>query len=147
MRFETKIDWMGMSLILGAPIILSFVFLLKLSDIIDADIFLPKEHLFVATPIFWIWAALVWKGTYYTIENDKLTARFAFIWRTVQIQEIIELKKIVFGRSTYGLSKDVLSIRYGKSRFLDISPTDRDEMIRIIEKIKERSIANKTNEH
>ncbi len=93
--------------------------------------------MFIGAIFFWTFFILTWNFTYYTIGETTLTVRMAlFRSTTITLDEVQEIKKQKFGQFTFGLSKDVLSIKLKNGRELNISPSQPDELIIEIEKRK-----------
>lgn len=132
-KIPTKKDWLGASILFVPAIMMTIYAFLNVTGKINSDTSDPLNFILFGTFIFWLFAILSWTGTYYVIENGVLTARFAHVLSTkVKINDITEMSKNTYGNHNYGLSKDVLTIQYQKDKVLNISPVDRDEMIKII---------------
>ncbi len=103
---------MGKTLLFGPTLVISTLTILKLSGVSFGPVIPKVEPLIIGSVGFWLFLILAWNFTYYTIDQTTLTARMALLrWTTVKIDDIKEIKSQEFGQFTFGLSKDVLSIK------------------------------------
>ena len=136
-KYDTKKDWLGKTLLLGPTLFISTLTILNLSGVSFEPIIPNAKPLIIGSVGFWIFFLLAWNFTYYTIDNRTLTARMALLrWTTIKINDIKEIKSQEFGQFTFGLSKDVLSIKLKNGGELNISPKRPDDFIKEIEKRK-----------
>lgn len=136
-KFDTKKDWFGKTLLLGPTIFISTLTILNLIGVSFEPVIPKPKPLIIGSIGFWIFFLFAWTFTYYTIDNRTLTARMALLrWTTIKIDDIKEIKSQEFGQFTFGLSKDVLSIKLKNGRELNISPRRPDDFIKEIEKRK-----------
>jgi len=111
-KFDTKKDWLGKTLLFGPTLVISTLTILKLSGVSFGPVIPKVEPLIIGSVGFWLFLILAWNFTYYTIDQTTLTARMALLrWTTIKIEDIKEIKSQEFGQFTFGLSKDVLSIK------------------------------------
>lgn len=135
LKFGTKIDWFGLTLVLGPAIGISIFAILSFIDSAPSSNQITPYILLVITVIIWLYAILSFGFTYYTIDGNIITARMAYFRvQKINIEDIKELKQQEFGQKVLGLSKDVLSIKLTNGNFLNISPKDIDGLINEIER-------------
>ncbi len=133
LKFGTKIDWFGLTLLLGPALGISLFTFLSVIDTAPTSSVITQNIMIIISLLFWLFVILCFGFTYYTIENSILTARMAY-FRTqkINIEDIKEFKQQEFGQKVYGLSKDVLSIRLNNGSFLNITPKDIDGLTNAI---------------
>lgn len=137
LKFDTKKDWMGKILLFGPTLTITTVTILKIGGVSFGKVIPTAEPLIIGTIGFWLFLLLAWNFTYYTIDQTTLTARMALIrWTTIKLDDIKEIRSQNFGQWTYGLSKDVLSIKLKTGGELNISPKRPRDLINEIEKRK-----------
>ncbi len=130
LKFRTKIDWFGLTIVLGPAIGVSIFTILSIIDTAPSSSQVTPNIMLIISALVWFTAFLSFGFTYYIIDNNTLTARMAFFRsRKVKIEDIIEIKTQEFGKNILGLSKDVLSIKLKNDGFLNISPKDLDSII------------------
>jgi hypothetical protein len=135
MRFITKKDGFGTSLILAPPILISLLLILTWTGTIPKNEILPAIPLLIGSVSFWVFFIVTWFFTYYTLDDQTLTVRMTYFKsRTIALADIKRMKKQEFGAWTYGLSKDVLCVELSNGHSLNISPENRDQMISEIQK-------------
>ncbi|WP_162416241.1 PH domain-containing protein [Cyclobacterium roseum] len=140
-KFDTKKDWLGKTLLLGPPLLISTLTILNLIGVSFNPVISNATPLIIGSVGFWIFFLLAWNFTWYTINNRTLTARIALLrWRTIKIDDIQEIKSQEFGHFIFGLSKDVLSIKLKNGAELNISPNRPDDFIKEVEKRKDTTI-------
>lgn len=134
LKFKTKIDWFGLTLLLGPAIGVSIFTLLSIIDTAPSSSMITQNIMLIITAIIWLFTFLSFGFTYYIIDDVSLTARMAYFRKKkISLKEVKEIKIQEFGKSIFGLSKDVLSIRLNNNDFLNISPKDIDGIIKEIE--------------
>jgi hypothetical protein len=139
-RFETKKDWFGKSLLFGPALIITTLAVLQVSGLNFGRVIPTPLPLIVGGLFMWLFAFLAWNFTYYVIDQHTLTARMAlFRWTTVNIDDIMEIKAQEYGLRVFGLSKDVLSIKLKTGGELNISPKEPNELMSEVERRRAKS--------
>jgi hypothetical protein len=134
-RFYTKKDWTGIILLFGPTLIITTLTILKINGVSFGKYNPIEEPLIISTIAFWMFLILAWKFTYYTMDKTSLNARMAlFRSKTINIQDIKEIRKQNFESKIFGLSKDVLSIKLKSGGELNISPMQPEAFIHEIQK-------------
>ncbi len=142
-RFDTKKDWLGKCLLFGPALIVSTLTVLKIIGVDFGKAIPTLEPLLIGCLFFWLFIVLAWNFTDYKIGRTTLTARMALIrWKTIKLEDIKEIKMQEYGLFTFGLSKDVLSIKLKNGGQLNISPEQPQEFLQELE--KRRTTANST---
>jgi hypothetical protein len=138
-RFETKKDSLIKAIIFGPTIIVTVFTFIVITKLFNINI--PVDPLILITVLFWTYLLIVWRFTYYELKQDKFIARFAyFASRKVNVNDIVEIKSKYSGGRIYGLSFDIVSLKLRNGKKLNISPVDKERLIKEIEKRK--TIAN-----
>jgi hypothetical protein len=111
-KFDTKKDWLGKTLLFGPTLVISTLTILKLSGVSFGPVIPKVEPLIIGSVGFWLFLILAWNFTYYTIVQTTLTARMALLrWTTIKIEDIKEIKSQEFGQFTFEISNYVQLIR------------------------------------
>jgi hypothetical protein len=111
-KFDTKKDWLGKTLLFGPTLVISTLTILKLSGVSFGPVIPKVEPLIIGSVGFWLFLILAWNFTYYTIDQTTLTARMALLrWTTIKIEDIKEIKSQEFGQFTFEISNYVQLIR------------------------------------
>lgn len=135
LKFKSRIDWFGLTIVLGPAIGVSIFTILSIIDTAPSSSQITQNIMLVISALVWLFAILSLGFTYYIIDDSSLTARMAYFKSsTIRIEDISGFRKQEFGKKILGLSKDILSIRLKNGSLLNISPKDIDRLINEIEK-------------
>ena len=131
MRFDSKRDLWIVLLMRGIPVVVLgalgyawYLSHLDLSGPIAGAILLVIAELFVFEWLF--------RTTYYVIEGDTLLIRSGLIRWHVPIREITSVTATRSPISSPALSLDRLRIAYGSSRWILVSPENRQQFVAML---------------
>lgn len=134
-KFDTEKDWMGKGLLFGPTLMITTITILRYTEIIRWEDFIPINDLLIMTGFFWFFVLITWNFTYYILDETSLTARMSYIWKKkIKLSDIKEMKRQKLRPFIYGLSSNVLSIKLKNGTELNITPKQTDELINEINK-------------
>ena len=120
MRFYSKI---GLEIVVPIAVVMLFVIGMLLSS---EGTWPVVVFLLLLNGLF----AYLFTHTYYEIKDDELIIRSGFLFNgRVRINEIREIRETNNPLSAPAISLDRLEIRYGKSKYVLISPKDKKGFI------------------
>ncbi|NMF01501.1 PH domain-containing protein [Aneurinibacillus aneurinilyticus] len=132
MRFPSRKDlWLTIIIwgtMLFSIIIGGYALLLGQLDIVDMIVIF---FLSVALPVFLLW---IWLTTYYVLDENNLIIKCGPFRKTIPLNTIKSVKKTMNPLSSPALSLKRLEIIHGQHSMTLISPKNRDEFIKILQR-------------
>jgi hypothetical protein len=123
MYFPSKRDlWLGL-LIWGLVLLATIPALLK-----------PGKGQLITMMAVILFIGWIWFGTGYEILENELKIRCGPFRQRIPLQEIKEIKRTRSPLSSPACSLDRMEIKYGKSKRVMISPSDKENFIKMIMK-------------
>ena len=107
---------------------------------VSVQMLIEKQYWsFAINIIVFVLVYFLYKTTYYTIENNMLNVKSAFlINQDIDINTISKISETNNPMSAPAFSLDRLEVRYGKSESILISPKDKKGFIRHIKSINNK---------
>lgn len=128
MRYNSKRDlWLG--LLIWLPITSGF-----LMSVYSA--FITKEAItpFIVFTVILSFIAWIWFGTYYVLKETYIIVRCGPFRERIEFADIKSMKETRNVLSSYALSLDRIQIKYRKFGYSLISPINKEDFIKEIEK-------------
>ena len=125
------------ALIIWAPTLLLFLIAIaRIFTFSDSLKIIPAHFIVFGSILFFNFSAIVWFLTDYKIRNSILTIRFGlFRIYHMKIDNIIEIKKVIFSKRAPALSKKQILLKSKTGFEIAISPKNEKDFINQLMKI------------
>jgi hypothetical protein len=132
LKFKSKQDWWLTAIVWGPMLFaIGSGVMALITEPVSFGEALLLFCLTLLLPVILIW---MWLTTYYVLDESSLIIRFGPFKKVIPLNEIRSVKKTSNPLSSPALSLKRLKISYGRYDFVLISPTDRDEFMKILAK-------------
>ncbi len=127
LRFASRRDWWLGSLFLACEALVLWALFVEPNQPLSPPITAGIRVVLVGIGLF---AAWVWFGTHYILQDDRLLVRSGPFRHDITIDSIIRVEPTRSLLSSAALSRDRLDIRYNRFNFIMISPANRAGFLR-----------------